>query len=336
VIPGGGPIEAIGASEFAQAAGRLDHPVVARGLVADWPAIEAARRSPRSVADYLRGLHNGAKIRAFVGEPGIDGRFFHRPDFDGFNFAIAETDLSQFLETLLAFAERGDEQSIYMGSTPTEEILPRFAAENPLPIMAELGVGPRVWIGTSSRVAPHFDESDNIACVVSGRRRFTLFPTEQVRNLYVGPLDQTVAGQPTSIVDLAAPDFERFPLFRDALEQGQFADLEPGDAIYIPSLWWHAVEAQGPLNILVNYWWQDEPMDGGSPLHVLGHGLMAISHLSERKRDRWRTLLDHYVFKANGEPGEHIPERGRGILGRSTPELRQFIRQFLVRKLMGR
>jgi Cupin-like domain len=223
-----------------------------------------------------------------------------------------------------------------MGSTPTAEILPRFADENPLPLMAERKVGPRVWIGTSSRVAPHFDESDNIACVVSGRRRFTLFPTEQVHNLYVGPLDQTVAGQPTSIVDLAAPDFDRFPGFREALERAQFADLEPGDAIYIPALWWHAVEAQGPLNVLANYWWQDEPLDGDSPLHALGHGLMSISHLSERKRERWRTLFDHYVFQANGDPAEHLPERARGILGRSTPELRRFIRQFLARKLMGR
>ena len=35
------------------------------------------------------------------------------------------------------------------------------------------------------------------------------------------------------------------------------ADLEPGDAIYIPALWWHAVQATGELNVLVNYWWNE-------------------------------------------------------------------------------
>jgi hypothetical protein len=334
-LPGGGTIEEVDAREFGQAVGTLDRPLVVRGLVAQWPAVEAANSSPRVLVDYLRGLHRGASVRAFVGEPGIGGRFFYRPTLDGFNFSIAETDLPQLLETLLALDESGDPQSIYMGSTPTTDILPRFEAENPLPVMAEHGAGPRMWIGTGSRVAAHFDESDNVACVVSGRRRFTLFPTEQVSNLYVGPIDQTVAGQPTSIVDLAAPDFERFPRFREALEQGQFAELEPGDAIYIPSLWWHAVEAQGPLNVLVNYWWQYEPGDGGSPMHVLAYGLMSISHLAERKRERYRTLFDHYVFRPNSETAEHIPPPARGVLGRSTRELRAIIRRFLIAGLTG-
>ena len=37
------------------------------------------------------------------------------------------------------------------------------------------------------------------------------------------------------------------------------ADLEPGDAIYIPTLWWHHVRSHSPLNILLNYWWQADP-----------------------------------------------------------------------------
>jgi hypothetical protein len=175
-----------------------------------------------------------------------------------------------------------------------------------------------------------------VACVVSGARRFTLFPTDQVANLYVGPLDRTPAGQPTSLVDLSAPDFDRFPGFREALKHARSAELGPGDAIYIPALWWHAVEATGPLNVLVNYWWQDEPTDADSPLHAIAHGLLSTGHLAERKRKRWRTLFDHYVFRANGDPAEHIPEPARGVLGKSTSELRQFIGRFLAQKLMGR
>src|SRR3546814_4100254 len=65
---------------------------------------------------------------------------------------------------------------------------------------------PRVWIGNATHVSTHYDVSSNLACVVAGRRRFTLFPPDQIANLYVGPLDVTMAGQPASMVDLAAPD----------------------------------------------------------------------------------------------------------------------------------
>lgn len=313
-----------------------DEPAVFRGLVADWPAVAAARRSAADVGSYLTSLDRGANIRAFAGDPKAGGRFFYGDDLLSFNFGITETQLGRLIDTLLQFDRDGVGQPIYMGSTATAEILPAFAAENPLKPIEERGGEPRIWIGNGSRIAAHFDESDNVACVVSGKRRFTLFPTEQVENLYIGPIERTISGPPISMVDLAAADFERFPKFREALKHAVTAELGPGDAIYIPALWWHAVEAIGPLNVLVNYWWTGQPFDAESPFHALGHGLLAISPLAERKRERWRTLFDHYVFQRNGDPAEHIPEPARGVLGRSTSELRKFMRQFLIQRLMGR
>jgi hypothetical protein len=329
-------VEEIDPGRLSELIADRDAPAVIRGLVSDWPAVRAARRSMDDLAAYLASLDGGAKVRAFVGEPEAGGRFFYNDALDGFNFSIAETSFGQLIATLVKFAREGNGRPIYMGSTPTPEILPGFAAQNPLRAIEQRGAEPRVWIGNSSRIATHFDESDNVACVVSGRRRFTLFPTDEVGNLYIGPLDRTPAGQPTSLVDLAAPDFERFPGFRDALKKARTAELSPGDAIYIPALWWHGVEATGPLNVLVNYWWQDEPSDADSPLHAIAHGLLSVGHLSDRKRDRWRKLFDHYVFRANGDPVGHIPEPARGVLGKSTSELRQLIGRFLVQKLMGR
>ena len=307
-------------------------PAVLRGAVGHWPAVTAGRGSPASTKAYLSRFDCGAKVRAFVGPAEMRGRFFFRPEMDGFNFGLAETGFQQFLSALIE--ERGG-RHIYMGSTATAEILPGFAGENSVDPVASKPTEPRIWIGNDSRIAPHFDESDNIACVVSGTRRFTLFPPEQVKNLYVGPIDQTVAGQPTSMVDLADPDFDRFPRFADALEHARVAELQPGDAIYIPAVWWHGVESSGPLNVLVNYWWQDTPADAGSPVNAIGHALLSVSLLPEHKRLAWRHLFDHYVFKLNGEPAEHIPEPARGILGRSTPELRRMMREFLIKALRG-
>jgi hypothetical protein len=329
-------IEEFDAARFDAIIEDRDEPAVFRGLVSGWPAVTAARESAEALAGYLAELDRGVNVRAFVGDSRAGGRFFYSDDLLGFNFALTETQLTRLIQTLLQFDREGVAQPIYMGSTATAEILPQFASQNPLTAVERRGGEPRIWIGNSSRIAPHFDESDNVACVVSGTRRFTLFPTEQVENLYVGPIERTVAGQPTSMVDLAAPDFERFPKFREALKHAVTTELGPGDAIYIPSLWWHGVEATGPLNVLVNYWWSDQPVDAESPLHALGHGLLAISPLAQRKRERWRMLFDHYVFQRNGDPADHIPEPARGILGRSTAELRKFMRQFLVQKLMGR
>jgi hypothetical protein len=326
-------IERADAATFEREVESRYEPCVLRKLVVDWPAVEAGRESAKEIADYLARQDNGATVRAFVGEPGIQGRYFYRPDMEGFNFSVGETQISNVLSALLDPAQA--DRSIYMGSTATSQMLPRFASENPLRIATDRGGEPRIWIGNSSRVAPHYDESDSIACVVSGNRRFILFPPEQVANLYVGPIDKTVAGQPTSMVDLERVDFERFPKFREALDHALVADLEPGDAIFIPALWWHAVQANGQLNVLVNYWWSDAPPDAGSPIHALGHALLTISHLPEDKRRAWRILFDHYVFRENGDPAAHIPASARGIIGRSTPEVRTSLRQYLIRALQS-
>jgi hypothetical protein len=311
-----------------------DRPVVLRGLVAEWPAVRAAS-SPQGIHDYLVPLALPVPVNAFLGEPEIEGRYFYRPDGEGLNFATVKTSLDKLLGALLAIDKGGDRQAVYMGSTPTPQILPAFARDNRLDLVVGRPTEPRIWIGNSSRIAPHFDESDNIACVVSGKRRFVLFPPEQVANLYIGPIDRTVAGQPTSMVDLAAPDLERFPKFEQALASATVAFLEPGDAIFIPSLWWHGVESTGPVNILVNYWWSDTPAGSGSGLHALGHGLLTLSHLPESKRRAWRAMFDHFVFQLDGDPAEHIPPAARGILGRTSPEVRQAIRQYLIRALQS-
>jgi hypothetical protein len=321
----------IDAERFKREVATVYEPAILRGLVSDWPVVAAARRSPDEAADYLGRRDNGARVRAFLGHDGTNGRYSYQPNVDGFNFAVAETSLTNLLKTLRDPAEA--QRSIYMGSTETSRMLPSFASENVLPLPTGPGGEPRMWIGNQSRVAPHYDEADNIACVVSGKRRFIFFPTEQVANLYVGPLDWNPAGQPISMVDLENPDFERYPKFREALAHALIADLDPGDAVYIPALWWHAVQATGDLNILVNYWWSDAPPDAGSPIHALGHGLLTVSHLPAAKREAWRALFDHYVFQLNGDPAEHLPESARGIIGRSTPGRRRMIKQFLMRAL---
>ena len=115
-----------------------------------------------------------------------------------------------------------------------------------------------------------------------------------------GPLDPTPGGQAISLVDFANPDFERYPRFREALEARQVAELEPGDAIFIPSMWWHHVEALSPFNTLVNYWWSTSPKFMPTPMNALYHALWTLRDRPEREKRAWKNVFEYYVFGPAG------------------------------------
>ncbi|MBV8687687.1 MAG: cupin-like domain-containing protein [Alphaproteobacteria bacterium] len=313
----------------------LGRPAVLRGLVGEWPAVARGAASPRAMADYLAAFDRGAPVEGFIAPPEAGGRFFYSDDLSGFNFERRKGRVRDIAAHLAGQAPGASAPAIYVGSAPIPDCLPGFERENALALLGGRDVVPRIWIGNATLVAPHFDLSDNIACVVAGRRRFLLFPPEQAANLYVGPLDHTMAGQPASMVDVRTPDLDRHPRYREALAAGETAALEPGDALYIPSPWWHGVEAAGPLNVLVNYWWDDAPPGAGSPFEAMVHGIYAFAGQSEARRAAWRAMYDHFVFRRDGDPAAHLPGDRRGILGAPTPQLHERIRAFLL-TMLGR
>ena len=310
-------------------------PVVLRGLVAQWPAVEEARESFESLAAYLAGFDNGFYVDAIRTPPSARGRIFYNDDLSGFNFTREKVTVSAALERMGKNAKFEKPPALALQSALIADCLPGFAAKHPMPLL-DASIGPRIWLGNSVITPAHFDESGNIACVVAGKRRFTLFPPEQVRNLYIGPIGHAPTGTPISLVEFAKPDFERFPKFRDALDAARVAEMEPGDAIYIPPLWWHHVESLDRCNMLVNYWWKgrpDAPAQAGSALDVLLLSLVNLRPLSLEQREAWRAIFDHYVFSADGETAKHIPESKRGVLGEMSPEYVKSVKEFLVAQL---
>lgn len=307
-------------------------PVRLNGLVSGWPAVRECGASAESAARYLARFWSQAPVTAYVGDASIDGRFFYDPEFTGFNFRAGKATLPQIFEKL-AEPERDERMAtIYVGSTPVDEWLPGFRLQNDVRLPADDALV-SFWLGNRTRISAHYDFPDNLACVVSGQRRFTLFPPDQVGNLYVGPLDRTPSGQAISLVDFAAPDLERFPKFADAIEHGQTAVLEPGDAVFIPSMWWHHIESMAPFNLLVNYWWCVTPVAMGSPSEALLHAILALRELPPRQREACRSLFDHYVFDADDSTCEHIPEAGRGWLGPLDETAAKRLRAELLNKL---
>lgn len=309
-------------------------PAVLRGLAKAWPAVGAALQSEDELVAYLKTFDKGKSVAAIVGEPEIEGRFFYTDDMRGLNFQRGRTGLPPFLDRLLR--DRSEQRPFAMAvqSEIISDVLPGFERENRTDLVDE-SVAPRVWIGNCIRVAPHFDLMENIGVVVAGRRRFTLFPPEQLKNLYAGPFELTPAGTPVSLVDPANPDLDRFPRFTEAMQSAQVAELEPGDAIYIPFHWWHGVDSLASFNLLVNYWWNDRPLDTGNPYDALMYGLYALKTLPPEQRAVWREVFDHYVFCTDGDPAKHLPEHARGVLGEPTPQLLERMRATL-KQILGR
>lgn len=308
-------------------------PVVLRGAARDWPMV-AASGTAQSACDYLLGFDKGAAAEAWIGAPAINGRFFYSDDMKTFNFERRKGPFADLLRYVLRLRGSETPPSVYAGALETSDCLPGFTQANPMPLVEGLGATPRVWVGNASIVSPHFDASDNIAVVAAGRRRFTLFPPDQVHNLYVGPLDHNMAGRPVSMVSLSDPDFERYPRFREALTTVQTAELEPGDAIFIPALWWHQVEALSDFNVLVNYWWADSP-EISARFDAMVHAVLSISHLPEKRRDAWERMFETFVFRKHGHPAEHLAEQDRRVLGKPTEGWRQYLRQYLMRAMGG-
>ena len=309
-----------------------DVPLRLNRLVSGWPAVRECAPSAESAARYLSRFWSKAPVTAYVGDASIDGRFFYNPDFTGFNFRAGKATLPQIFEKLTE-PERDERMAtIYVGSTPVDEWLPGFRSQNDVRLPADDALV-SFWLGNRTRISAHYDFPDNLACVVSGQRRFTLFPPDQVANLYVGPLDVTPSGQAISLVDFAAPDFERFPKFADAIKHGQTAVLQPGDAVFIPSMWWHHIESTAPFNLLVNYWWCSTPAAMGSPSEALLHAILAMRDLPPRQREACRSLFDHYVFNADESTCEHIPEAGRGWLAPLDEAAARRLRADLLNKL---
>ncbi len=307
-------------------------PIVLRGQVADWPAVHAGAEGPAAMARYINGLSRGQPVEVMVGAPEIAGRFFYSDDMRGFNFRRSQVPLPNLLQELLRLGDIEDPPAVYAGAAATNDCLPGWQQANPPPLPTP-GANPRIWIGNATRVALHYDVSDNIACVVAGRRRFTLIPPEQIANLYVGPLEWTLAGQPTSMVDHATPDFDRYPRFAEALANSASADLEPGDAIYIPSLWWHGVDAQASFNVLLNYWWGQA--DDTPAFAAMIHTLLSIRDVSPGERRAWRAWFDHYVFDEGAAEATvaHLPPHAHGVLDAPSPGRTRKIKEYLKRAL---
>jgi len=309
-------------------------PIVIRGFVKNWPLAVAGQKTPSAFTEYLNKFYQGKKAQMVVAPPAANKRFYYNDELTGVNFLSGEERIDLFLGRLLELIDRDVYPAISMQSAFIDDIFPGMAADNPCEFFSD--VAARLWVGNEGIVNTHYDGSDNVACVVAGRRRFVLFPPEQTANLYPGPLNFTPAGAPTSLVDINAPDLERYPQYKDALARAYSVELEPGDAIFIPMLWWHHVESLEKVNALVNYWWNGSSAPKSvspTPIDSLNIALLAMRDFNQKQRDAWRSMFDHYLFKQGVNPTSYIPEHQQHILGNLSDDYVREIKDYFITKL---
>ena len=327
--------QGIDRARFARDIAPAYRPVVLRGLARDWPLVAAAKEGAEQAIAYIGGFDSGMRAEVMIAPPGEQGRFFFRADMSGFNFARKEATLSQVGKTLLDRSTNSEPPGIYAGATETAKHLPGFDDANPLPLaMDQPGAQSRLWLGSRTQIAPHYDLSENIAVVALGRRKFTVFPPEATPYLYVGPLNITPAGQPVSMVDPKAPDLAAYPDYPKAEALALTAELHPGDAVYIPNFWWHHVEALDPVNILVNYWYDSN--GNGRPFIAFLMALGEIRDLPAPQREAWRLWFDQFVFTDDADKNTaHLPPHAKGVQGPASPERTETIRAYIRSALNG-
>lgn len=305
-----------------------NYPIVFRQLASSWPVVKLSRDDEK--AKYMLSKSVGPVVPTWVADKKEKGRFFYNQDMTGFNFERQQLPFNDVLAWLINNADDQDIASVYLGSASVDLLMPGYRIENDIPILKGAPLI-SLWMGNRSRVAAHFDATENLACVLAGKRTFTLFPPDQWENLYVGPIEFNPAGQPISLVDFKQPDHERFPRFKQALENGYQATLLPGDAIYIPSMWWHQVEALSSFNLLQNYWWREAPQEAANPSDALVHAMLAIKDLPLAQRIAWRDIFNTMVFEPSNT--DYIPENAKGFLKKLDASQAKKMRQLLLQGL---
>jgi hypothetical protein len=308
-------------------------PMILKNFGSNWPAVIAGKTSPQLAADYLRKFYTNAPITAYYGEPKNNGRVFYNENMTGFNFNSSKANLNQVLDKLLEHVNDSQPPTMYVGSTEINHCLPGYNKENNASI-DHLKPLTSIWLGNKSKIAAHFDFPNNLACCVVGSRKFTLFPPEQLENLYVGPMEFSPGGQEISLVDFDHPDFVKYPKFKQALASAQVAELEAGDALFLPSMWWHHVESLTAFNVLVTHWWRDSPAFMGRPNNALMLAMLSLKDLPLAQRKAWQAQFNYYIFEHDQEDFSHIPTAAQGRLSKPLDELlAKQIRADLLNKL---
>ncbi|MDH5369463.1 MAG: cupin-like domain-containing protein [Gammaproteobacteria bacterium] len=196
-------------------------PVVIEKLTEDWPA-----RKKWNV-DYITKVAGDCVVPLYDSKPSKDNKHQHAPAIemklkDYFQMLEqGENDLRLFFYNILS----GVPELVKDFSYP--EMGLHFFKK--LPVLFAGGKGAKVQM--------HFDIdlADIFLCHFGGKKRVLLISPEQTQYMYRVPFSFSSLFD----VDFDNPDYEKYPALRYL--QGEVAELNHGDVLYIPPGYWHYI-----------------------------------------------------------------------------------------------
>ncbi|WP_165839766.1 cupin-like domain-containing protein [Mycobacterium montefiorense] len=219
-------------------------PVVVCGAMEDWPARK------QWTNDYLT-----EKVGARTIQPSTannEGRHLHASPKKSIVVTTSSMKLADYIE-LVAGGDLSDGQ-LYVVQLPIKTGLPELWPDIRFPpfVDEQKYSAVNLWFGPGNNVTPlHYDLPNNLLTQVRGRKQVVLCPPREIARVYPFPFGYL--GNHISQVNVADPDLTRFPAWADA--DRALVELGPGDMLFIPACWWHAV-CGIDQNISINYWWR--------------------------------------------------------------------------------
>lgn len=215
-------VQNISKEEFIARYYKPQKPVLIEGLTKDWPAYEKWHLDyiQTLAGDKVVPLYNNeaTKGKQNSAEPVMEMRLYEYLEI----LKTKPTDLRIFFYNILDNLPEMEKDFTY------PDIGLKFFKRLPVLFFGSEG----------SKVLPHYDMdlSDLMHFHFHGRKSVMLFPPDQTKYLYHVPFSVHNLEE----IDLDNPDFEKYP----ALEQlqGQVVEMKHGDALYMPSGYWHYIK----------------------------------------------------------------------------------------------
>lgn len=197
-------------------------PLLIEGLIKDWPAYEKWN------LDYIQQRSGDQIVPLYDSKPTKGKQNSAAP--------ATEMKLYDYLELL-----KNEPTDLRIFFYNILDSMPELAKDFEYP---DLGLKffkrlPVMFFGgEGSKVLAHYDMdlADLVHVHFHGTKSVTLFTPEQTKYLYRVPY--SVHNLET--IDMDNPDFEKYPALQNV--QGIYAEMKHGDALYMPSGYWHYIK----------------------------------------------------------------------------------------------
>ena len=238
--------------------------------------------------EYLCGTHGSTPVEVSLSQTGmLEGAL---DEHETLTMDFGETFMAQ---SDASWRRKPSKVHLHLAQCPLAQ-LPALHADVSPPdeVLAAAGPGQpaaHLWLCIGAgRSSLHYDGSDGLLLVVRGHKKLTLLPPSATRLLRPRAAHLHSANHTT----LDASELDALLRSPSAASELGLVRLEAraGDAVFIPSGWWHLVDSEGEegqdVTMAVNWWWDSASSDASAAAFRIRSDFAALVRLEEEQRLR--------------------------------------------------